>query len=224
MEKIFIVEDDENIRELIIYALDNAGFKSQGFESSKGFYESLDKEAPALIILDIMLPLEDGFSILEKLKSNTSTRDIPVIFLTAKTSEINRVKGLDAGADDYILKPFSVIELISRVKAVLRRYKLRPEKQILYIKDLSLDPNTRLVKIQDEEIDLTYKEFQLLEYLLKNKNLVLTRDMIMNQVWGFDFQGESRTIDVHIGSLRQKLNTYGDLIHTVRNVGYKIEG
>lgn len=223
MDKIYVVEDDPNIRELIVYALKNSGFLPLEFPDSQSLYEALLEDRPDLLILDIMLPGDDGFTILEKIRSNSRTRELPVIFLTAKTSEINRVRGLDLGADDYVLKPFSVMELISRVRAVLRRYKTclktRPS---LAIGDLVLDPSRRTVSLGDRELDLTYKEFELLEYLMENKGLVLTRNMIMNKVWGFDFQGESRTIDVHIRSLRQKLGDHSPIIQTVRNLGYKI--
>lgn len=223
LDTIFVVEDDENIRDLILYALRNSNFQAIGLESSKDLYEKLEIEIPILIILDIMLPGDDGFTVLDKLKSSSSTSHIPVIFLTAKTSEINRVRGLDLGADDYVLKPFSVIELISRVKAVLRRYNINKLDNLIKLDNLELNSSSRTLKIDGNYIDLTYKEFQLLEYLLHNKNIVLTRETIMNKVWGYDFQGETRTIDVHIGSLRQKLGPASKIIQTVRNVGYKVE-
>ncbi len=223
MDTIFVVEDDENIRDLIVYALENTNFSPLGLGCSDELFEKLKTQTPSLIILDIMLPGSDGFDILEKLKANKSTKAIPVIFLTAKTSEINRVKGLDAGADDYVLKPFSVIELVSRVKAVLRRYHIDKPNSSIKIGELELNPDSRTVTVSGKYIDLTYKEFQLLDYLIENKNIVLTRENIMNKVWGFDFEGETRTIDVHIGSLRQKLADSGSIIQTVRNVGYKVE-
>lgn len=224
MDTIFVVEDDENIRNLILYGLKNRSYLAQGFDSSSSFYASLEANIPDLIILDIMLPGEDGFTILEKLKLNSLYRDIPIIFLTAKTGEYDRIKGLDMGADDYILKPFSVMELLSRVNAVLRRYKKNKpsQEEDLRFESIFIDSSRRKVFVDSEEIQLTFKEFELLRYLILNKNIVLTRNKLMNEIWGFDFEGESRTIDVHIRSLRQKLKGASSYIKTIRNVGYKI--
>lgn len=222
MPKIFCIEDDESIRELIVYALNSSGFEGYGFESGEEFFLEVNKSIPNLILLDIMLPGDDGLTILSKLKKNHNTKDIPIIMLTAKTSEYDRVKGLDMGADDYISKPFGVMELISRVKAVLRRTGQVSSNNILSFDGIEIDYEKRTLRINNEIVRLTYKEFELLYYLLKNENIVLTREMIMNEVWGFDFEGETRTVDVHIGTLRQKLGESGKLIQTIRNVGYKV--
>lgn len=222
MPKIYCIEDDESIRELIIYALNTSGYKGHGFENGEDFFLQLDNDLPDIIILDIMLPGDDGLTILGKLKKDSKTKDIPVIMLTAKTTEYDIVKGLDMGADDYISKPFGVMELMSRVKAVLRRTGKAGSDNILSLNGMIIDYEKRIVKIDEEVIKLTYKEFELLYYLLKNQNIVLTREMIMNEVWGFDFEGETRTVDVHIGTLRQKLGDSGKLIQTIRNVGYKV--
>ncbi|NLY77645.1 MAG: response regulator transcription factor [Tissierellia bacterium] len=219
MPLIYCVEDDEDIRELVVYALKNNGFKAKGFESSKELFTA---PHPDLIILDIMLPGEDGYSILERLKSNTMTGDIPVIMLTAKTSEFDKVKGLDMGADDYIAKPFGILELISRVKAVLRRSNRGKTSKQLTFKNIVLDYDKYLVLVNQKEVSLTHKEFELLYYLMKNQGIVLSRNKIMNEIWGFDFEGETRTIDVHIRTLRLKLGEAGKYIQTVRNVGYKL--
>lgn len=222
MARIFCIEDDESIRELIVYALNTSGFQGYGFENGEDFFEEVNKSLPDLILLDIMLPGDDGLTILGKLKKNYGTKDIPVIMLTAKTSEYDRVKGLDMGADDYISKPFGVMELISRIKAVLRRTGQVSTTDILTFEGIEMDYEKRVLRINNEIVKLTYKEFELLYYLLKNENIVLTREMIMNEVWGFDFEGETRTVDVHIGTLRQKLGESGKLIQTIRNVGYKV--
>lgn len=222
MTKIYCVEDDENIRELIVYALKNSDFDAVGFEKAEDFYEELTKSKPDLILLDIMLPGEDGLSILRNLKSKSTTEAIPVIMITAKSSEYDKVIGLDMGADDYIVKPFGVMELISRVKAVLRRVNKNKPSNAISFKNITLDYDKRLVTVDGSIIQLTYKEFELLYYLLKNQNIVLTRENVLNEVWGYDYEGETRTVDVHIGTLRQKLGKSGALIQTIRNVGYKI--
>lgn len=222
MSKVYCVEDDESIRQLIVYALKNDGFEAEGFEDGNKFLPKVHSFMPDLILLDIMLPGEDGLEILEKLKTDSTLKNIPVIMLTAKTSEFNKVKGLDMGADDYISKPFGVMELISRVKAVLRRTSIPSPSNVLFLDDISMDYEKRIIKTEGKTIDLTYKEFELLYYLLKNQDIVLTREMIMNQIWGFDFEGETRTVDVHIATLRQKLGEKGKLIQTIRNVGYKV--
>lgn len=225
MQKVFIVEDDDNIREMVLYALTTAGFEAEGFTCGEAFYAPLLKEAPSLVLLDIMLPGEDGISILKKLKHAEKTKRIPVIMLTAKGAELDRIKGLDLGADDYITKPFSVMEAISRVKAVLRRCESDADKPgEVKVGSVTLHSDRRVVFAGNEEIVLTYREFELLYYLMHNKGIVLRRDTLLNQVWGFDYSGETRTVDMHIKSLRKKMGTAGGIIKTVRNVGYKIEG
>lgn len=216
MTLIYCIEDDESIRELVVYALKANGFNAVGFEDGK----NIEFNKANLVILDIMLPGEDGLSILKNIKNNPSTKDLPIIMLTAKTGELNTVKALDSGADDYIEKPFSIMELISRIKAVLRRTK--KDSDILYYDNLILDREKHKLIIDDEDIILTNKEFQLLEYLMINQGIVLSRDKILEDVWGFDFQGETRTIDVHIRSLRLKLKSEGQHIKTIINVGYKL--
>ncbi|NLN41752.1 MAG: response regulator transcription factor [Clostridiales bacterium] len=223
MYRIYCVEDDENIRELIVYALRSSGFEAVGFEDGNEFSNALSVSTPDLILLDIMLPGEDGLQILERIRKNPKTKDIPIIIISAKTSEFDKVKGLDLGADDYITKPFGVMELISRVRALFRRTaSLTPSTTDISYKDIVLDYEKRIVKVNGEPVRLTYKEFELLYYLLNNQGIVLTRNSIMNHVWGYDFEGESRTVDVHIRSLRQKLGKSGRIIKTVRNVGYKV--
>ncbi|MDI9502467.1 MAG: response regulator transcription factor [Tissierellia bacterium] len=223
MHTIYIVEDEENIREMIAYALNNSSFKAMAFADAKQLYAQLDENVPSLFLLDIMLEGEDGYTILETLRENEKTKDIPIIMLTAKSSEFDKVKGLDMGADDFITKPFGVMELISRVKAVLRRVPVKEEEEsILRLGGIVMDLERRLTFVNDETVELTYKEFELLYYLLINKDIVLTRSKLMTEIWGFAFQGESRTVDVHIRSLRQKLKDEGKMIQTVRNVGYKI--
>lgn len=221
MNSIYIVEDDEAIRELVIYALKKEGFEVKGFESGKELFE---QSPPDLYILDIMLPGEDGYKILKKIRSMVSTKSIPVIMLTSKTSEFDKVRALDMGADDYVEKPFGVMELISRVKAVLRRYIGSDKSTVLQSGKLVLDVDKHEVKVDGNQIYLTLKEFDLLYYLMKNMNIVLSRDQIMNEVWGFDFEGETRTVDVHIRTLRMKLGDAGENIQTVRGVGYKFGG
>lgn len=221
--KIYCVEDDENIRELIVYALNNNGYEALGFENSDDFYSVINNSMPNLVLLDIMLPGDNGLKILENLRNSSKTKDIPIIIVSAKSSEFDKIKGLDLGADDYITKPFGVMELISRVKALLRRTSTTNNStKLLAVNNIILDYEKRIVTIDGETIKLAYKEFELLYYLFKNRDIVLTRDKIMNEVWGFDFEGETRTVDVHIGTLRQKLGDYGKVIQTIRNVGYKV--
>lgn len=219
MPLIYCVEDDEDIRELVIYALKNNGFEAKGFEDGK---ELFDAPSPDLIILDIMLPGEDGYSILKKLRANPITSDIPVIMLTVKNSEFDKVKALDMGADDYIEKPFGIMELISRIKAVLRRSNRNNKGKKLTYKEITIYYDKYLVTVDGKEVSLTHKEFQLLYYLMKNQGIVLSRNKIMNEIWGFDYEGETRTLDVHIRTLRLKLGDAGKYIQTVRNVGYKL--
>ena len=223
MATIYIVEDDVNIREIERYALKNSGYEVEEFECGADFFKRLEHKIPALILLDIMLPNEDGLDILTKIRSNKDTARVPIIMVTAKTSELDKVKGLDLGADDYISKPFGIMELISRVKALLRRTSdLKEETKISY-KEITIDNDKHAVLVNEELCELTFKEFELLKYLVINKGIVLSRDKIMNQVWGFDYEGESRTVDMHIKTLRQKLGEAGSCIKTVRNVGYMVE-
>lgn len=222
MSRVYCVEDDESIRELIVYALESSGYEAEGFESGDKLFSKVHDSIPDLILLDIMLPGDNGLEILEKLKADSKLKDISVIMLTAKTTEFDKVKGLDMGADDYIAKPFGVMELISRVKAVLRRTNPSPTNSDLTFDDISVDYEKRIVTVDDRLVKLTYKEFELLYYLLENQGIVLRREMLMNRVWGFDFEGETRTVDVHIATLRQKLGRKGELIQTVRNVGYTL--
>lgn len=224
MATIYIVEDDTNIREIERYALKNSGYDVEEFECGTELLARLEKQLPSLIMLDIMLPNEDGLEILAKLRANKATAEIPIIMVTAKTSELDKVKGLDLGADDYVTKPFGIMELISRVKALLRRTQAtaHEESQIRH-GDILLDNDKHAVFLGETPCELTYKEFELLKYLMVNKGIVLSRDKIMDQVWGFEYEGESRTVDMHIKTLRQKLGVAGSCIKTVRNVGYMIE-
>ena len=224
MSLIYIVEDDENILEIEEIALRNANYQVIGFSCAKDMYKKLDTLKPDLFILDIMLPDEDGNQILNRLKNDTKTKNIPVIMVTAKSSDIDLIKSFDEGTDDYIKKPFSIVELTSRVKALLRRYKKNENKPLVFTYDkLTLNDEKRKVAIDGEDIDLTYKEYELLRYMLINKGIVLTREQIMDIIWGTDFMGESRTLDMHIKTLRKKLGEYNTIIKTIRNVGYIIE-
>lgn len=225
MQSIFVVEDDDSIREMVIYALNTAGFEAEGFFNGDDVIPALSQKLPALILLDIMLPGTDGISILKELRHTNRYKQIPVVMLTAKGTELDRIKGLDLGADDYITKPFSVMEVISRVKAVLRRCTIDTQNvDELKVGAITLNQSRRIVMADSHEIALTYKEFELLQYLMINQGIVLSRDKLLEQVWGFDYNGESRTVDMHIKSLRQKLDAAGSEIKTVRNVGYKIGG
>lgn len=219
---IYIVEDDRNIQEIELFALKNSGYQATGFETAKEFYKALNEKLPELILLDIMLPDEDGLSILKRLRTRADTQKIPVILVTAKTSEIDKVKGLDGGADDYIAKPFGVMEMIARVKALLRRSG-GMEESLLTCGNVTLDGEKRMVYVDGKTIELTYKEFELLKLLMKNHGIVISRDVIMERVWDSSFEGESRTIDVHVRTLRQKLGDGGALIKTIRNVGYMVD-
>jgi two-component system alkaline phosphatase synthesis response regulator PhoP len=220
---IYCVEDDENIRDLVCYALNSGGFEATGFTDGQTLFKALDAKKPSLILLDIMLPGEDGISILRRLKKYSDTKDIPVIMLTAKGAEYDKVLGLDEGADDYVTKPFGVMELISRIKAVLRRTG-RMEENMLSIEGLVLDRDKYKVLVDGHDVILTNKEFELLYYLMKNHGIVLTRDRLLEEIWGYDFEGETRTVDVHIATLRQKLGESGNMIETVRGIGYRIGG
>ncbi|WP_294562905.1 response regulator transcription factor [uncultured Traorella sp.] len=223
MATIYIVEDDLNIREIETFALKNSGYTVVDFECAKDFYKKLDEKVPNLIILDIMLPDEDGLSIVQRLRKKADTKNVPVLLISAKTSEIDVVKGLDMGADDYLTKPFGVMELISRVKALLRRSSYSENEKVLSLREILMDDEKRSVYVNDEAIELTFKEYELLKLLLINSGIVLTREKLMEKVWGTDFEGESRTLDMHIKTLRQKLKGAGSYIKTVRNVGYMLE-
>ncbi len=221
---IYFIEDDANIRKLVCYALTKEEFEVTGFEHPREFWNAIDKNTPNLILLDIMLPDEDGLSILGKLRKNDAHKNIPVIMLTARDSEYDKVTGLDAGADDYVAKPFGMAELISRIRAVLRRYKKTASKPPEYhIGDLYVNPKKHIVAVSGNEINLSFKEYSLLLMLLEANGSVVARDALLTHVWG-DFYEESRTLDVHIRKLRVKLGTAGELIHTVKNVGYRIGG
>ena len=222
MADIYVVEDDVNISEIESIALQNSGHRVETFENAKLFFERMAVIRPELIILDIMLPDEDGLEILRKLRSKPDTRRIPVILISAKSTEIDKVKGLELGADDYLTKPFGVMELISRIKAVLRRSGPQAGSDIIEYKGIILDNQSRNVKVDGKDIAITFKEFELLKYLLKNKGTVVPREVLLEKIWGYHFEGESRTLDVHIGSLRHKLGEKGKCIETIRNVGYKI--
>ena len=211
MKTIYIVEDDTNIREIELFALNNCGYETKGFECAADFLKGIRERKPSLVLLDIMLPDEDGITVLEKLRSDRETRKLPVIMVTAKTTEIDKVKGLDSGADDYITKPFGVMELISRVKSLLRRAEPDSEGMPLRLAGIVLDMVSRSCKVEGKTIELTYKEFELLALLIQNKGVVLSRDILMEKVWGIDFAGESRTLDVHIKTLRKKLEDAGQI-------------
>ena len=221
---IYCVEDDDNIRELVIYTLETTGLRAKGFADGSAFTEALAFETPELVLLDIMLPGEDGLEILKKLKSSSKTKNIPVIMVTAKGSEYDKVIGLDSGADDYVTKPFGMMELVSRIKAVLRRSKRTEEGKDPQIKGVRIDVKKHEVTVDGREVSLTLKEFELLEKLMRNEGIVLTRDQLLTEIWGYDFDGETRTVDVHIRTLRQKLGEKGEIIQTVRGVGYRVGG
>lgn len=223
---IYLVEDDNSIRELVAYTFNTAGLEAEGFDKPSLFWEALEKRKPDLVLLDIMLPEEDGIQILQKLRQREDIKKLPVIMLTAKGSEYDKVMGLESGADDYVSKPFGMMELLARVKALLRRTEdLRPAQESRYvIGDLTVNQKRHEVLVKGEAVTLTKKEFDMLCYLLENKGMVLTRDQLLNQIWGYDFDGENRTVDVHIRTLRQKLGDCGTYIETIRGIGYKIGG
>ncbi|MEG1651731.1 MAG: response regulator transcription factor [Oscillospiraceae bacterium] len=220
---IYIVEDDVNIRQMESYALKNSGFETEEFGDATGFFERCEQLIPRLVILDVMLPRDDGLLILKEIRGNPRLRALPVIMVTAKASELDAVKGLDFGADDYITKPFGIMEFISRVKAVLRRTAPQTAVPCMSLGGIELDDGKHTVSANGVPCDLTYKEFELLKLLLLNEDIVLTREKIMDRVWGSDYEGETRTVDVHVKTLRQKLGECGNMIKTVRSVGYKIE-
>lgn len=223
MALIYVVEDDVNIQEIEMFALKNSGYRVEGFGSAKDFFAKLSEKTPDLILLDVMLPDLDGLSILKKVRTVPDTKKIPVIFVSAKTSEIDKVKGLDMGADDYLAKPFGVMELISRVKALLRRSNAASEEKTLALGEIQIDNEKHCVYVGNQLCELTYKEFELLKMMMQNVGIVMTRDRIMDRVWGTDYEGESRTLDMHIKTLRKKLGEEGTRIKTVRNVGYVLE-
>ena len=222
MALIYIVEDDESIREIESIALKNSNYIVSAFENAKEFYKKLDELVPDLILLDVMLPDESGYDIVRKLRKRPATQDIPIIMVTAKTTEMDMIKGVDGGADDYIKKPFSIMELITRVKALLRR-TAKEEPKLLKLDDLVIDHERHVVTVNNEPVDLTYKEYELLRLLMGSQGIVMTTEVIMRSVWDTDFEGETRTVDMHIKTLRHKLGDYGSRIKTVRNVGYVIE-
>lgn len=220
---IYLVEDDDSIRELVLYTLRTTGFEAEGFRNAAVFWQALEKELPQLVLLDIMLPDEDGLHILKRLRAGAETADLPVMMLTAKSSEYDRVVGLDSGADDYMPKPFGMMELVSRVRALLRRAaKPAAEDKLFTAGSLAVDVKRRAVTVDGEPVILTYKEFELLCYLLENRGVVLSRDQILTKIWDYNYSGETRTVDVHIRTLRQKLGDAGALIETVRGVGYRL--
>lgn len=221
---IYLLEDESSIRELVIYALNSTGFHAEGFDTPSAFWSALSRQTPELVLLDIMLPEEDGLSVLKKLRAARETALTPVIMLTARGSEYDKVLGLELGADDYLPKPFGMMELLARVKALLRRAGQRGRPEEYRIDGLRVCPETRLVQADGQDIALTLKEFELLCMLLRAGGRVLTRDQLLEEIWGYAFDGESRTVDVHIRTLRQKLGPAGDCIETVRGVGYKIGG
>lgn len=220
---IYLVEDDDSIRELVLYTLHTTGFEAEGFRNAADFWQALEKELPQLVLLYIMLPDEDGLHILKRLRAGAETADLPVMMLTAKSSEYDRVVGLDSGADDYMPKPFGMMELVSRVRALLRRAaKPAAEDKLFTAGSLAVDVKRRAVTVDGEPVILTYKEFELLCYLLENRGVVLSRDQILTKIWDYNYSGETRTVDVHIRTLRQKLGDAGALIETVRGVGYRL--
>lgn len=224
MERIYLLEDDDSIRKLVIYALGSQGYEASGFAYPSEFWKAMEERTPRLILLDIMLPEEDGLTILQKLRASAVFRKVPVIMLTAKNTEYDRVLGLDNGADDFISKPFGMMELMARVRAVLRRTEQRQEKKEYQIGELFVSPDRHLIRVAGEEILLTNKEFSLLCLLLDHPGMALTRDAIMDGVWGQEFSRENRTLDVHVRTLRAKLGSAGRYIETVRGVGYKLGG
>ena len=221
---IFCVEDDNAIRDLMIYTLNASGFEAKGFTDGEGLFQAMQNEVPNLILLDIMLPGEDGVTILRRLRDNTLTSDIPVIMETAKGTEYDKVIGLDYGADDYLVKPFGMMEMVSRVKAVLRRTEKKEKSDILQVGKLIMNTSNHTVTANGERVQLTLKEYEILKKFIQNIGLVFTREHLLQSIWGVDYLGETRTVDVHIGTLRTKLGECGNYIQTVRGVGYRMEG
>ena len=221
---IYLVEDDDAIRELVLYALHNAGFKAEGFERPSLFWRAMEQGLPQLLLLDIMLPEEDGLSVLKKLRADPRWAQLPILMLTAKGSEYDKVLGLELGADDYLPKPFGMMELLARVRALSRRSRQAALAEEYRIGDLRLCPSRHVVQVDGRDVSLTLKEFQLLCALARSRGVVLTRDVLLERIWGYSFDGESRTVDVHVRTLRQKLGPAGGLIETVRGIGYRIRG
>ena len=222
---IYLVEDDNSIRELVAYTLHSAGFEAEGFERPSAFWRACAERRPDLVLLDLMLPEEDGLQVLKRLRSLPASRSLPVILLTAKSTEYDKVLGLDEGADDYVAKPFGMMELMARIRAALRHGGQRePQSRTYSLGTLFVDPARHIVRDGEREVTLTLKEFQLLCLLLERQGTVFTRDQLLNTIWGYEFDGASRTVDVHIRTLRQKLGDSGNCIETVRGIGYKING
>ncbi|MDY3304952.1 MAG: response regulator transcription factor [Clostridia bacterium] len=221
--KVWCVEDEKGIRDIEVYTLKSTGFDSEGFSDGKSFYEKLKNDNPDLVILDIMLPDTDGVEILKRLRASDDTKDIPVIMATAKGMEYDKIQSLDLGADDYLVKPFGMLEMVSRIKAVLRRCKPKQEESIIRIKGIEINLNERTVHIDGKRITLTYKEFELLKLFMSNPGIVYSREHLFYEIWGQDYFGESRTVDMHIRTLRKKIEPYDTVIETVRNVGYRLE-
>ena len=220
---IWCVEDDATIRDIEVYALKSTGFDAKGFEDGTAFWTALRKERPELVVLDVMLPGIDGVELLKKIRASSEFADLPVIMATAKSSEYDKIQSLDFGADDYIVKPFGVMELISRIKAVLRRCQAVKSENLLQMGGIVLNPDERILTVDNERIQVTYKEFELLRLFMNHPGTAFTRDQLFADVWGIDYAGETRTLDMHIRTLRQKLGKYGKLIETVRHVGYRME-
>lgn len=219
---IYLLEDDVSIRNFVCYALNNSGYEAKGFERPSEFWEAMEEEIPSLLLLDIMLPEEDGLSILKKLRERSKTATMPVIMLTARSTEYDKVVGLDSGADDYISKPFGMMELMSRIKALLRRTVSEADRSEYIVGELYVSPERHIVRCAGRDVTLTFKEFELLCLMLSNRGTVFTRDQILQRIWGFEFDGENRTVDVHIRTLRTKLGACGEYIETVRGIGYKV--
>ena len=221
---IWCVDDDNTIRDIEVYTLTQTGFEAKGFADGISMLEALKTEKPELIVLDIMLPGKDGVEILKEIRSNPETRKIPVIMATAKGTEMDKIQGLDTGADDYLVKPFGVMEMVSRIKAVLRRCEPDEKEEVLSIGEITLSDKEHLVTVNGEKVVLTFKEFEILKLFMSNPGIVFSRDKLLSEVWGVDYLGESRTVDMHIKTLRQKLGDAGTIIETVIGVGYKMEG
>ena len=220
---IWCVEDDSSIRDIEVYALTSTGFEAKGFEYGDSFWDALQSQKPELIVLDVMLPGKDGVTLLKLMKQTEEFRDIPVIMATAKGTDYDKIQSLDLGADDYLVKPFGIMEMVSRVKAVLRRCRPAKESKSLKLEGLELNPEEHTVTIDGERVILTYKEYELLHLFLSQPGIAFTREQLLASVWNTEYAGETRTVDMHIRTLRQKLGSYGSLIETVRNVGYRLE-
>lgn len=219
---IYFIEDDNSINEAILYSLKNSGFDVRGFDRPSAFWRAMNEKTPDLVLLDIMLPEEDGLTILRKLRNDIETAKLPIIMVTAKDAEYDKIIGLDSGADDYMTKPFSMLELVSRIKALLRRTTKSPSNEVITIGPLSVNSEKHIVTAGGNNINLTYKEYQLLLLLMQNKGVVFSREKLLNKIWGYEFDGENRTVDVHIRTLRTKLGECGNMIETIRGFGYKI--